>query len=700
MPTSNQFAQFAAGSKAGISSSDGWLKTKRRGRDDEQIENDAKTASEAKKKRNQRGRTAAKASTSKKPTSRAKAIKGKQKSTYESDENDSFIDSDESLEILESDEEEEDFQLESDEDEEDLDLPEDDDMSDSIVDSESSPEKKARKSTKKTAGRIQISARAANRGRARGSTKAIIELDSSSDEDDDIFEVTENKKPTKSANVRQMKVKSMSMNLSSSDDESDEPQSKSSAKAKPKSSRDKSMYFQKKERDSDLEMASPTIIHAKNKTSKRKQHFSDSDDDIIPSTKKFNPIKSTSDVGVAGLSDTDDDEALHETIALSKALELSRKEEETKQKKAMEQFPSVSKVIYKEDPKTDDEEDEEDAVEEMEYFVDEKELEASSVLDAANNLSARIVSEMANWFESGGASSGLIVDGAIAMSSLKMKEEKNSLAEEKKEDTNESKSVDDKWITSQEMERVCPQLTLKDYQLIGVNWMALLNRSTFKMKGDCDKEKKKRRKGSAVNGVLADEMGLGKVSSCAITAQSTSNTSYCTKLTYESRSVVFFCFSKTAQTIAFLAWLKYRKTGVPANESDVIDLDSADEDVQLDGDSDYDDNHKPHIIIVPASVLDNWLREFEKFCPTMNVLKYHGSQAARQEIKSELRAYLPKKKGSSKWSKFQKRLDVVLTTFSYFSSEKSDDRGFLRKFDWNYVSKSSPLCFTFLLILD
>ena len=31
-------------------------------------------------------------------------------------------------------------------------------------------------------------------------------------------------------------------------------------------------------------------------------------------------------------------------------------------------------------------------------------------------------------------------------------------------------------------------------------------------------------------------------------------------------------------------------------------------------------------------------------------------------------------------------VDVVITTYSYFSSEKADDRNFLRKFDWNYVS--------------
>ena len=73
---------------------------------------------------------------------------------------------------------------------------------------------------------------------------------------------------------------------------------------------------------------------------------------------------------------------------------------------------------------------------------------------------------------------------------------------------------------------------------------------------------------------------------------------------------------KTAQTIAFLAWLKYRKTGLPETQnSDVVDVDDEDEA------SNGEESHKPHIIIVPASVLDNWLREFERFCPTMNIVK-------------------------------------------------------------------------------
>lgn len=90
---------------------------------------------------------------------------------------------------------------------------------------------------------------------------------------------------------------------------------------------------------------------------------------------------------------------------------------------------------------------------------------------------------------------------------------------------------------------------------------------------------------------------------------------------------------------------------------------------------------RPHIIIVPASVLSNWQREFAKFCPTMKVVKYHGSLQEREEIQRDMKAMYLSKQGR----KGKKQLDVVLTTFSYFSKEKSDDRTFLRKFHFDYM---------------
>lgn len=59
-------------------------------------------------------------------------------------------------------------------------------------------------------------------------------------------------------------------------------------------------------------------------------------------------------------------------------------------------------------------------------------------------------------------------------------------------------------------------------------------------------------------------------------------------------------------------------------------------------------------------------------------IRYHGILKVREEIKDELWNYRPNSPNAGE-------LDVVLTTFSYFSSEKQDDRNFLRKFKFDYL---------------
>jgi hypothetical protein len=38
----------------------------------------------------------------------------------------------------------------------------------------------------------------------------------------------------------------------------------------------------------------------------------------------------------------------------------------------------------------------------------------------------------------------------------------------------------------------------------------------------------------------------------------------------------------------------------------------------------------PHLIVVPGSTLDNWLREFEKWLPDLTVGKYHRGDHCKQ----------------------------------------------------------------------
>ena len=250
--------------------------------------------------------------------------------------------------------------------------------------------------------------------------------------------------------------------------------------------------------------------------------------------------------------------------------------------------------------------DDEDECQGDDYFDHEKET-ATNILRTAEQLSSYVVRAMSKWFEndkdnSPGPIQGIIADGAVSLGNLDIKEFG-------------SDDSDHKWISNSEMRTACPNVTLSQYQLIAVNWLALLNGMTV----DVGKNVKN------VNGVLADEMGLGK----------------------------------TVQTIAFMAWLKYRR------QSSVIDV----------------DNYKksevteclPHLIVVPVSTLPNWVREFEKFCPEMKVFKYHGSQKEREEMKDNLK------------TTSSDELDVIIAPVSYFQQENSPDRKFLSRFKYDYL---------------
>jgi len=107
--------------------------------------------------------------------------------------------------------------------------------------------------------------------------------------------------------------------------------------------------------------------------------------------------------------------------------------------------------------------------------------------------------------------------------------------------------------------------------------------------------------------ILADEMGLGK----------------------------------TCQVIAFLAHLK--ETGVSG----------------------------PHLVVVPSSTLENWMREFRKFAPSFVVEPYYGTQAEREEMRDVL---------SYKMS----NIDVVVTTYNLATGNK-DDASFLKHAGFNVI---------------
>ncbi|KAI3231858.1 hypothetical protein DTO012A7_5469 [Penicillium roqueforti] len=127
-------------------------------------------------------------------------------------------------------------------------------------------------------------------------------------------------------------------------------------------------------------------------------------------------------------------------------------------------------------------------------------------------------------------------------------------------------------------------LVMKDYQVVGVNWLALL----FEKNLSC---------------ILADDMGLGK----------------------------------TCQVIGFLAHL-YEK-GIKG----------------------------PHLIVVPSSTIENWLREFQKFCPVLNVMPYYAGLNERALIREEI-------------EERRDEINVVITTYTIAKAKL--DAKFLRDMDF------------------
>ncbi|KAJ5475540.1 ATP-dependent helicase fft2 [Penicillium diatomitis] len=141
-------------------------------------------------------------------------------------------------------------------------------------------------------------------------------------------------------------------------------------------------------------------------------------------------------------------------------------------------------------------------------------------------------------------------------------------------------------------------LVMKDYQIVGLNWLALL----FEKKMSC---------------ILADDMGLGK----------------------------------TCQVISFLSHL-YEK-GVKG----------------------------PHLVVVPSSTIENWLREFSNFSPQLQVRPYYANQNERAYIREQL-------------ENDRDEINVVVTTYTIAKAKV--DAKFLRDmgfcvcvFDEGHMLKNS-----------
>ncbi|XP_051218599.1 protein CHROMATIN REMODELING 19 [Lolium perenne] len=91
----------------------------------------------------------------------------------------------------------------------------------------------------------------------------------------------------------------------------------------------------------------------------------------------------------------------------------------------------------------------------------------------------------------------------------------------------------------------------------------------------------------------------------------------------------------------------------------------------------YDDPG-PHLIVCPASVLENWERELKKWCPSFSIIMFHGTgrTAYSKELSSLGKAGCPPP------------FNVLLVGYSLFerrSAQQKDDRKALKRWKWSCV---------------
>lgn len=115
----------------------------------------------------------------------------------------------------------------------------------------------------------------------------------------------------------------------------------------------------------------------------------------------------------------------------------------------------------------------------------------------------------------------------------------------------------------------------------------------------------------------------------------------------------------------------------------------------------------PHLIVCPASVLENWERELKKWCPSFSVLQYHGAARSTyaKKLSSLAKSGLPPpfnvllvcyslfERHRSIFSFFNLFLKfillyafvLVLILDGIYSSQQKDERKILKHWQWSCV---------------
>jgi SWI/SNF-related matrix-associated actin-dependent regulator of chromatin subfamily A member 5 len=103
----------------------------------------------------------------------------------------------------------------------------------------------------------------------------------------------------------------------------------------------------------------------------------------------------------------------------------------------------------------------------------------------------------------------------------------------------------------------------------------------------------------------------------------------------------------------------------------------------------------PHLIVVPKSTLSNWMNELKRWCPSLRVIRFHGSREEREAMvqeyfNNEAAAHDGKRperrlKVHGEWiddnSSNPRAWDVCVTTYEVCNMERKT----LQKFTWKYL---------------
>ena len=78
----------------------------------------------------------------------------------------------------------------------------------------------------------------------------------------------------------------------------------------------------------------------------------------------------------------------------------------------------------------------------------------------------------------------------------------------------------------------------------------------------------------------------------------------------------------------------------------------------------------PHLIVVPSSILANWSREFELWCPKIKIMRYYGNQDERAQLRYDIISKIVS-------------YDVIITTYNMLYS--GDDKKLLTRVKFQYA---------------